>query len=231
MDREVFLWLVSTAPQVLAALIGLSFAAMTFRTSAIESLISKDDSLLEIEGEVKRLIFNGFKLVLVLGVLVIGIDLGYVASAGRIDFSSSLSCALVYVFLFFNAAGLLSICLFMITVGDPEYHKVAAKNLMKSYRPGTVSSSEFVMHFRDLEVALRALYPQNGQQRYLTVRDMLRLLASDGRISKNEYYELLNINRLRNLIVHGDEIDKVEQDLDDKLKGFTNKVEGFVQKD
>lgn len=229
MDREVFLWLVSTAPQVLAALVGLSFAAMTFRTSSIDNLISKDDTLSDIEAEVKRLIFKGFKFVLIFGVSVIAIDLELVASAGQIYFSSVFGGALISVFLLLNAIGLVSICAFMITVGNPEYHKVAARNLIQLYGNGPVAPANFIMHFRDLEVALRKLYPPKEQQKPLTARDMIRLLAIEEKINKNELDDLLSINRLRNLIVHGEDIVTVEKNIDDRLKEYTRRVEEYAK--
>ena len=61
MDRNALDWLFSTAPQALAALVGLIFAGVAFIQGGIDKEAEQDDSKVDICNEMKREIHGYIK--------------------------------------------------------------------------------------------------------------------------------------------------------------------------
>lgn len=77
MDKEALYWIFSTAPQALAALVGLLIAGIAFIYGKIDDL-TKDPTMEEIGNTAKNRIHFSLKKVLGLTVSVIVIDLIYI---------------------------------------------------------------------------------------------------------------------------------------------------------
>lgn len=61
MDRNALDWLFSTAPQALAALVGLIFTGVAFILGAIDKEVAQDDTRKDIYDEMKREIHVNMK--------------------------------------------------------------------------------------------------------------------------------------------------------------------------
>ena len=66
--------------------------------------------------------------------------------------------------------------------------------------------------------------------RYMSIREIIRLLISHEIINRDEANELYEISKIRNLIVHGEPIEKVNRQIDDTLVNITKKVLDATQK-
>ena len=60
MDRNALDWLFSTAPQAIAALVGLIAASASFILGKVDDRIEADSTLAEIGREAKEQIYSGF---------------------------------------------------------------------------------------------------------------------------------------------------------------------------
>ncbi len=95
MDRNALDWLFSTAPQAIAALVGLIFAGVSFINGKIDDRVDNDETLSDIAKEAKRQVYNGLKILITLTILGIIIDLLCVflnpIETRKLTFSLSLS--------------------------------------------------------------------------------------------------------------------------------------------
>ena len=78
MDRNALDWLFSTAPQALAALVGLIFTGVAFIWGAIDKEVARDDSRKDIYDEMKREIHIDMKRLYWLAGLSVVIDLIFI---------------------------------------------------------------------------------------------------------------------------------------------------------
>ena len=53
---------------------------------------------------------------------------------------------------------------------------------------------------------------------------IIRMLVSHEIINRDEAGQMFEINKIRNLIVHGEPIEKVDRKIDETLQEITNKV-------
>ena len=53
---------------------------------------------------------------------------------------------------------------------------------------------------------------------------MSRNLLYQNIINKKEFIDIMDINKLRNIIVHGGDIQMIEKSIDDNLKEITNNI-------
>ena len=75
MDRNALDWLFSTAPQTIAAFVGLIFAGVCFIIGKIDDRVEKDSTLLEIANEIKNQIYKGLNNLLWVTFIGIALDL------------------------------------------------------------------------------------------------------------------------------------------------------------
>ena len=61
-------------------------------------------------------------------------------------------------------------------------------------------------------------------QKPLTVYQMVRELFNRELIDKKDLEIILSINKLRNIVIHGGNIPKIEKHIDDELKRITQKI-------
>ena len=73
-------------------------------------------------------------------------------------------------------------------------------------------------------------FVQQMDGRYMSIREIIRLLISHEIINRDEANELYEISKIRNLIVHGEPIEKVNRQIDDTLVNITKKVLDATQK-
>lgn len=233
-STETLYWFFSTVPQVIAALTGLSFAAMTFKSSKIDEIIAKDDTKSEILEELKKLIYKSFKIMIIPSIFFIAYDLLLLYGIEWLSAHIIIEHIAVDFFLSGNLVVLILQVVFPLTISNPSYQKEAVENLIKdsNYKPGTVDASTFIMDFRELEKAIREkAQDMDGVTEHPSVRMLANYLKSKGSLSFRDVNDISNLSRLRNLMIHEGAYDTIEQELDQRLKELTNKVKNIPSTD
>lgn len=231
MDRTALDWLFSTAPQALAALVGLIFAGVAFIVGAIDKQVEEDDSRediciamkKQIHNDMKRLFWlSGFSIIMDLALLL----LNPIEEGLRFSFEGKFSLYLTLAggILILNAVTLVYSLWFIATVANPDYFSKTVKRLSLLEHGGDVDVKDFLMEYIEMEKALRALpifeASQDGKQ--WTVSEMLKVLKYRRFLDARDVDDMFALNRLRNLIMHGADIQHVERNMYDKVKKYTS---------
>ena len=209
MDENTMYWLFTTAPQAIAALVGIIFTGMFFMAESIETALYKN-----------------MRIVAVLAAATIVYDLFLVAIVKLMAGESF--CLSRWLIIFFAALNFSTICCalnYVFQAVSPNYFNEIAKNLSSKYKSGEVDKQVFLGHFIDFERVARSL-PVIRQMdgRYFSIRDILRVLVEHQMIMPDESRMMSEISKVRNLMVHGEPIEKVDHKLDDELQRITNKI-------
>ena len=231
MDRNALDWLFSTAPQSLAALVGLIFAGVSFIVAAIDKQVELDDSREDICKAMKLQIHIHMKWLFCLSGVSIILDLIFlllnpIEDGLRFSFDGTFSPYLLIagLTLLLNFGTLIYSLWFIITVASPDYFSNTVKRLSAEEHVGTIEVKEFLMAFIGMEKALRNLklfrVPQG--EKPLTVTEMLKVLKYRKFMDARDVDDMFKLTRLRNLIMHGADIEHVEQQMYDKAKRYTN---------
>lgn len=231
MDRNALDWLFSTAPQSLAALVGLIFAGVSFIVTAIDKQVELDDSREDICKAMKLQIHMHMKWLFCLSGVSIILDLIFlllnpIEDGLRFSFDGTFSPYLLIagLTLLLNFGTLIYSLWFIITVASPDYFSNTVKRLSAEEHVGTIEVKEFLMAFIGMEKALRNLklfrVPQG--EKPLTVTEMLKVLKYRKFMDARDVDDMFKLTRLRNLIMHGADIEHVEQQMYDKAKRYTN---------
>ena len=246
MDRNALDWLFSTSPQAIAALIGLILAGTSFIYGKIDDRIEADATLTEIGLEVKARIHSSLKKLLSWTVFIIITDLlclFFNPVATFLDLSDSEWHSKVYIFiavivLLLNIILLYkTICFVKITM-NPSFVASTIKDLSKDYNDkekdnvNVVEIPNFIQHFIQLERILRNSDmfsdKKDNYQRPLPLSQMLRDLYNLRIINHNDYQNIREINRIRNLVLHGGDIQKIDGVIDAKLQEITKKIQEAI---
>lgn len=235
MDRNALDWLFSTAPQAIAALVGLIFTGVSFIIGAIDREIARDDTKTEICESMKQDIHSKMKwLYWLAGVSVILDLIIIVLNPIQNDKTFSFSGLFDWLFLIDGLILLLNLITigfslwFIVWLAHPNFFKETA-NRMIDKEKGDVEIKDYITSFIDFEKALRNL-PLNITiesqqiQRNASVSEMLRELKYRGWLDTKEIDELYRLNRLRNLAIHGALIDRVDNESYLSLKRYTEKL-------
>jgi hypothetical protein len=231
MDRNALDWLFSTAPQALAALVGLIFAGVAFIVGAIDKQGELDDSRGDICKAMKQQIHVNMKWIFWLSGVSIILDLIFlllnpIEDGLCFSFDGTFSPYLLMagLTLLLNVGTLIYSLWFIITVASPDYFSNTVKRLSAQEHEGDIEVKEFLMAYIDMEKALRALpifYVKQGE-RQPTVTEMLKELKYRKFMDAQDVDDMFALTRLRNLIMHGAEIQHVERQMHDKAKKYTN---------
>ena len=226
MDENTMYWLFTTAPQAIAALVGIIFTGMFFMAESIDNRVRADQSLAEIGDSAKTALYKNMRIVAVLAAATIVYDLFLVAIVKLMAGESF--CLSRWLIIFFAALNFSTICCalnYVFQAVSPNYFNEIAKNLSSKYKSGEVDKQVFLGHFIDFERVARSL-PVIRQMdgRYFSIRDILRVLVEHQMIMPDESRMMSEISKVRNLMVHGEPIEKVDHKLDDELQRITNKI-------
>ena len=226
MDENTMYWLFTTAPQAIAALVGIIFTGMFFMAESIDNRVRADQSLAEIGDTAKTALYKNMRVVAVLAAATIVYDLFLVSIVKHLaDESSCLSGWLIILFAALNFSTIICALHYVFQAVSPNYFNEIAKNLSSKYKSGEVDKQVFLGHFIDFERVARSL-PVIRQMdgRYYSIRDILRVLVENQMITPDESRMMSEISKVRNLMVHGEPIEKVDRKLDDELQRITNKI-------
>lgn len=219
-------WLFTTAPQAIAALVGIIFTGMFFMAESIDNRVRTDQSLTEIGDTAKTALYKNMRVVAVLAAATIVYDLFLVSIVKHlVDESLCLSGWLIILFAALNFSTIICALLYVFQAVSPNYFNEIAKNLSSKYKSGEVDKQVFLGHFIDFERVARSLpIIRQMDGRYFSIRDILRVLVEHQMITPDESRMMSEISKVRNLMVHGEPIEKVDHKLDDELQRITNKI-------
>ena len=229
MDENTMYWLFTTAPQAIAALVGIIFTGMFFMAESIDNRVRADQSLTEIGDSAKTALYKNMRIVAVLAAATIVYDLFLVAIVKLMaDESFCLSGWLIILFAALNFSTIICALLYVFQAVSPNYFNEIAKNLSSKYKSGEVDKQVFLGHFIDFERVARSLpIIRQMDGRYFSIRDILRVLVEHQMITPDESRMMSEISKVRNLMVHGEPIEKVDRLFDDELQRITNKIKSI----
>jgi len=210
MDRNALDWLFSTAPQALAALVGLIFTGVAFIHGAIDKAIAKDDTSAYIFEEMKLQIHRYMKSIFICAGIAIALDLFFIvlnpiendllfSFDGAFD-SYLLGAGFLFILNLFTIGYSLY---FVLLVANPNYFRNTVKRLSMKLREGDVEAMDFLKEFRNMEAALRDLpinFTSQGQQQPAMSEMLGRLkqLAKFGKEDIDRLYELTLVSTKKN---------------------------------
>lgn len=233
MDRNALDWLFSTAPQALAALVGLIFTGVSFILGAIDKEIANDETREYICDEMKKEIHSNMKILFCLAGSSIMLDLllivvNPVEDGKLFSFHGTFDLYLLIagLILLLNCFTLGYSLVFIIKVASPDYFKKTVERLSKDKNTGEIKREKFIMEFIELEKALRSL-PLNLDQkleRPVTIMDILLELRYRNIINGNDFGQLRELIQIRNLIVHGEYIENVSKTIYNNLLYYKEKM-------
>ena len=232
MEKETMCWLFSTAPQAMAALIGIVFTGMFFMAESIDNRVRADSSLYEIGGKAKEALYKNMRVTAVLFavtlivdlILIYAVDCLYVNSLNKFyDWP-------ILVFCVSNLSTLIIIFRFVFNAVSPNYFDRIAANMSKQYGKGDVDNGTFISHFIEFEKAVRSLPEVAAVQRqrhFMPLPEISNILIENRIINRNEARQLSEIRKVRNLILHRGGIDKVSSTMDQQLQDITRKIKNY----
>ena len=239
MDRNALDWLFSTAPQALAALVGLIFAGVAFIIGAIDKQVKQDDSSEDILLSMKMQIHADMKKLFWLsGVSIISdfflLALNTIQEGVILSFEGQFSPYLTVagIVLMINVATLIYSLWFIIKVASPDFFSKTVKHLSQLEREGDVEVKEYLVAFIKMEKALRTLsifYVPKGEKQP-SVNEMLKELKYRRLMDAHDIDNMFSLTRLRNLIMHGGDIQHVERQMYDKVKKYTKDIASLKNK-
>lgn len=239
MDRNALDWLFSTAPQALAALVGLIFAGVAFIIGAIDKQVKQDDSSedillsmkMQIHADMKRLFWlSGASIISDFLLLALNsIQEGFVFSF-KGQFSPYLTIA--GIVLVMNVATLIYSLWFIIKVASPDFFSKTVKHLSQLEREGDVEVKEYLVAFIEMEKALRTLsiFDVPNGEKQPSVNEMLKELKYRRLMDAHDIDNMFSLTRLRNLIMHGGDIQHVERQMYDKAKKYAKDIASLKNK-
>ncbi len=227
-------WLFSSSAQAIAAFIGFLAAGFFFSYDLMDKQVEKDETLEVIYVDIKNQYFKRLKALFILTGFSILLSLGVVFINGY-DFGIyNLVIAIIVGVI--NIVTVIWAITFVIFIIDPDKVKKTVEKLIKEeesvFEPtqgNSLTSTKFLEGFAELENLLRDLAKKYRLESFGRFRDfqplgqIIRSLYERRVISRDSLRELSEMNKIRNLIAHG-EINNIEQRIGDTLNKVTAEV-------
>ena len=229
-DDNILYWLFTTAPQAIAALVGITFTGMIFMVGNIDNKVKIDSTLYDIAEAAKVAMYKNLRIVAGLSLFVIVYDLFMVRGVKCISIGNGVSELLYWGFWILNISSFIVVSRYVFQVVHPNYFDKIVTNMSKGYKEGTVDSETFLRHFIDFERVVRTTGESNKRNEFISLPEINNMLVSDGIITKEESWQLSEARKIRNLIVHGHDIKMVETKIDDALVQITEKIRKFLSR-
>jgi hypothetical protein len=202
-------WLFSSSAQAIAAFIGFLAAGFFFSYDLMDKQVEKDETLEVIYVDIKNQYFKRLKALFILTGFSILLSLGVVFING-------------YDFGIYNL-------IIAIIVGVVNIVTVIWAITFDPAQGNSLTSTKFLEGFAELENLLRDLAKKYRLESFGRFRDfqplgqIIRSLYERRVISRDSLRELSEMNKIRNLIAHG-EINNIEQRIGDTLNKVTAEV-------
>lgn len=212
---ENIYWLFSSSAQAIAAFIGFLTAGFYFILNKMDDNLAKDETLEEINEEIKKQHFFKLKTLCVLT----GISI--ISSLGMVYFNVfdfGLKNVLVIIVSSANILTIIWAIVFIIKLIDPaKIPKTAQKliekdkNIDRVDKRKTVSIGEFLEKFIQLEKLLRKyedkvyLYSgsKNRIRNFVSLAEIVKYLHQKEIVDSKTLQDFIEINKIRNLTAHG----------------------------
>lgn len=221
-------WLFSSAAQSIAAFIGFLATGLFFSFDRIDRATEKDDTLEEINQEIKKEYFSRARALFSLACFSILFSLAVVYANGL-----DLGKYNLYIWIFVGALDILTILwalAFVIFIIDPAKVKKTGKKLVAEDQTLANSSGSsvalFMTRFVELEKVLRNLV-KNQESGFrgrgvdhMPLSFLLGILYRSEKITNPEFARLRELIKARNLIVHG-ALDNIDQKLVNNTEALT----------
>lgn len=228
MDENTLYWLFTTAPQAIAALVGITFTGMIFMVGIIDNRVKIDSTLYDIAETAKLAIYKNLKVASVFSLFTIIYDLIMVSAVKYVIKGTPFSEVLYYGFWVFNVSSFIIVFKYVFQVVGPNYFDSVVKNMSKIYKGGNVDKNTFLNNFIAYEKLVRSIGGTNSRNVFVSLQEINNMLVSDKIITKQEAMQLSEARKIRNLIVHGDDIVKVDKVYNDNLLRITEKIKKAV---
>ena len=223
-------WLFSSAAQSIAAFIGFLATGLFFSFDRLDRATEKDDTLEEINQEIKKEYFSRARALFSLACFSILFSLAVVYTNG-VD----LGKYSLYTWIFVGALDILTILWalgFVIFIIDPaKVRKTGRKLVAEDQTLATSSGSTalFMTRFVELEKVLRNLaksqdYGFRGRGiDHTPLSFLLGILYRSEKITNPEFAQLRELIKARNLIVQG-ALDNIDQKLVNNTETLTREL-------
>jgi hypothetical protein len=227
-SSDTLYWIFSTMPQTLAAFVGLVIAGVCFIQQRIDDVVETDSTFTEIYMDVKKCIHSGLKKILYASLCVLAADFFCLYLNKNIANASHN----IYVVIGCSLMVVVNICIFAYTIVyvlrilNPRFLNDTIHRLSNEYHDGTVDISYFIRHFADFEKEIRRVAEKSlyASEKAVNIYQMVNMLFTAGILTRQEVNKILNINKMRNLVIHGGDIKHVEKAIDNQLVTITNKL-------
>jgi len=227
-------WLFSSSAQAIAAFIGFLAAGFFFAYDLMDKQVEKDETLEVIYVDIKNQYFKRLKALFILTGLSIILSLVVVFMNGY-DFGIYNIIIAVIVGVV-NVITVIWAITFVIFIIDPDKVKKTVEKLIKEdesvFEPTqgvSLTRAKFLESFSELENLLRDLAKKYRLESFGRFRDfmplgqIIRSLYERGAINMESLRELSEMNKIRNLVAHG-EINNIEQRIGDTLNKIRDEI-------
>lgn len=216
MNTDYIYWTFTAAAQCVSTFVALLLTGYALVLSQIEAARDRDDSLQEIHAALRKTYHARLTVLAWLTAIAVGMSL-VVVWINRAN--EAAPTPLVITAALMDVVAMVAGLAFVVVIIDPDkYQKAAERELEQQagLKPGQrlAPAVEFFRAFRKLERLLRErcrrLEPDAEEaveaalQASGTIRRMADLLLQGEHLSDELYAELMEINRYRNLLFHGD---------------------------
>lgn len=225
-DEQKYYALFSTSSQTIAAFVAFLVTGFAIVLNMMDSLQQKDETLAELHGRIKAEYYRKiFWLAVISGIaIILSLSMIYV-NGTQWKFKEEL----FVITAFFDVVAICLAILFIINIINPNKYTIAARELIneekQEFSPadGNILQVHFMNAFADLEKKLRTIIkrlklPAEGEREKTdSFRQMVGSLFEHEMLSKEELYELLQINKYRNLVFHG-HLETVNRSMLDRIQ-------------
>lgn len=232
-----YYWLFSALAQTTAVFVGLIYAGVTFLYGRIDGIVRSDATLGEIYGSIKQEIRRRLKRLLAVTLVAIALCLTILAF-NETDWGSARIVVSVCTCAFCFTVMILSVA-FALKVVDPDQVRRTARALLAAEKGGPpeakVPTGLFLHHYDRLAALLKELardtriLDRDSAAPPKTLKETVERLSDMAVVERSLADELLQLDRVRNLAVHG-RLKSLEKKYDDALTRILSALQAQSEK-
>lgn len=239
-DQENYYWLFSSSAQTISAFVAFLVTGFALVLSMMDNLQQNDETLEDIHAKLKNSYYKKIRALAIITGLAIIFSLWMVYLNGG---CWEHKWWLFILTAFLNIIAVIVGIWFVISIINPDRYKKAAKEIIKedkmetSSKDNIIDQATFMTEFIRLEKSIREKL--KGNQLYVafgdtpkmaySFRQMVEALHKNELINADEYEELLQLNKYRNLVFHGHQ-DKVDEIMLERVKNVHALVDKILIK-
>jgi uncharacterized protein YutE (UPF0331/DUF86 family) len=238
-EQDSYYWLFSSSSQTVSALAAFLVTGFAIVLNMMDTTLQRDESLEEIHDRLKS---DYYKKIRVLSItsgtaIILSLFMIYLNPYETIIFKS----VMFYTTAVFNIVSIGMCIFFTIMIINPDRYKDAVQRILaegkEEYKETgeKVDKADFMTEFYELEKKVRkvvkekqvALIPENGPRSSVSFRQLVSTLFENEVISREELYEFLQINKFKNLVVHG-HLSKVDQSMVERTRRLHHVLDNLL---